>query len=60
MGEANYWSMLNLWTLKRTDIIQEENPQTIEMDDFELWKMALFASPMMRQPLATACRLFLK
>lgn len=60
MGEGNYWSMLNLWTLKRTDIIQEENPQTIEMDDFELWKMALFASPMMRQALSTACKLFLK
>lgn len=60
LGEANYWSILNLWTLKRTDMVREETPQTKGLDDFELWRAYIFSAPMLKQALINSCQLFLK
>ena len=60
MGEAEYWSLLNLWTLKRKDIITQENEETRTYDDYTLWKLYLSASPILRKALTKSCALFLK
>lgn len=60
MGETEYWSLTNLWCLKRKDMISKENDQTKRMDDFEIWKLFIFSSPILRQALIKSCYYLLK
>jgi len=60
MGEGAYWAITNLWTLKRDDLIEEENDTTRTLDDFELWRRYIFSSPKLRLILMQSCRVLLK
>lgn len=60
MGETAYWSIINLWTLKRKDIVAQENERTLELDDYTLWKAYIFSAPLFRQSLALSCNVLLK
>lgn len=60
MGETTYWSITNLWTLKRRDMVAQENEMTKEMDDYTLWKMCIMGTPVFRQTLVIACKVLLK
>lgn len=60
MGEQIYWSILNLWTLKRKDLVVEETPETKELDDFELWKMYIFTSPLVKNAFIQSVDILLK
>ena len=42
MGEAAYWSIINLWTLKRKDMIAQESEDTLALDDYTLWNAYIF------------------
>ena len=60
MGETTYWSILNLWTLKRQDIIATETEETKELDDYTVWKTCAFSTPAFRQSLILSCNVLLK
>ena len=60
MGEAAYWSIINLWTLKRKDMIAQESEDTLALDDYTLWKAYIFSAPVFRQSLALSCKVLLK
>lgn len=60
MGESTYWSLINVWTLKRKDMIQQENESTIGLDDYTLWKACVFSAPVFRQALIKSCSILLK
>lgn len=60
MGEDLYWSSLNLWTLKRKDLVPQEAEETRDVDDFEIWKMYMFSSLEAKRALATSIQIFLK
>lgn len=60
MGETTYWSIVNLWTLKRKDIVAQENENTRALDDYTLWKAYLFSAPIFRQTFAISCNVLLK
>ena len=60
MGETAYWSIINLWTLKRKDMIAQESEDTLALDDYTLWKAYLFSAPVFRQSLALSCKVLLK
>lgn len=60
IGEANYWSALNLWTLTRKQLIAEESEETMKMDDYEIWKEYIFGTPAFRRSLIISCKMFLK
>lgn len=60
MGETTYWSIVNIWTLKRKDMVAEENEQTKALDDYTLWKAYLFSAPVFRQTFAISCNALLK
>lgn len=59
-GEQEYWGALNVWLLKRKDIVREENEQTINLSDFELWKTYMLSSPIAKNALIQSCQLFLR
>ena len=60
MGENAYWTLTNLWTLKRSDLIGEETDITREMDDFKLWVGYIFSSPQLRATFIASCQILLK
>jgi len=60
MGENTYWAALNVWLLKRKDMVKEENEHTQQLDDFELWKAYVFATPALKQAVVLSTSLFLK
>lgn len=60
MGESLYWSLLNLWTLERKNMIDKETEKTMALDDYSLWKAYIFSSPMLRYTLNQSCQTFLK
>ena len=60
MGEAAYWSIVNLWMLDRKDIVAQETETTIQHDDYTMWKAYIFTNPILRQSLATSCYVLLK
>ena len=60
MGEAEYWGLVNVWTLKRADMIQQENESTRELDDYTLWRACVFSAPIFRNALITSCATLLK
>ena len=60
MGEDDYWILLNLWTLKRKDILQQETEESKAMDDFDVWKMYIFNRQEARDLLIKSCDVFLK
>ena len=59
MGEETYWFSLNIWLLKRKDMVAEENEITMAMSDFELWKECVFSSPHLKQNLMISCSILL-
>ena len=34
MGEGRYWALINLWTIKREEMIEKETDLTLSLDDF--------------------------
>lgn len=60
MGESDYWGLVNVWTLKRTEMIQQENESTINLDDYTLWKACVFSAPVFRNALIQSCAVLLK
>lgn len=60
VGENQYWSLLNLWGLKRQEMIPEETEDTKDLDDYTLWKAYIFSAPVFRNLLIQSCQLFLK
>lgn len=60
MGEGVYWSSINIWTLKRKEIIAEENEYTKNMDDYDVWKSYVLSEPLVKQVLAESCSIFFK
>lgn len=60
MGEGVYWSSINIWTLKRKEIIPEENEYTESMDDYDAWKAYIMSNPAVKQVLAESCSIFFK
>lgn len=60
MGETTYWSSLNLWTLKRSAIISEENEYTESLDDYELWKQYIMSNINLKRALSISCQILLK
>ena len=60
MGETAYWSIINLWMLERKEIVAQETETTIQHDDYTMWKAYIFTNPILRQSLATSCRVLLK
>ena len=60
MGEGVYWSSINIWTLKRKEIIAEENEYTENMDDYDVWKAYIMSNPAVKQVLAKSCSIFFK
>lgn len=60
MGEGVYWSSINIWTLKRKEIIAEENEYTESMDDYDIWKTYIMSNPAIKKVLAKSCSIFFK
>lgn len=60
MGEGVYWSSINVWTLKRKEIIAEENEYTESMDDYDIWKAHIMSNPTIKKILAQSCSIFFK
>lgn len=60
MGEVTYWSVVNLWMLKRTDIIQEETEESRKLSDFDVWKACFFSIPAFKKSLKLSCEVLLK
>ena len=60
MGEADYWSATNLWTLKRSEMVAEETEQTKNLDDYTLWKAYFFSSQQLRKALIKSSEVLLK
>lgn len=42
MGESMYWSLLKIWDLKRSEMIEVETPESKELSDFEIWQTLAF------------------
>lgn len=36
IGESTYWILLNVWTIKRSDVIKEESPETESLHDYDI------------------------
>ena len=60
MGDDIYWGAINLWLLKRSDLIPEETEETKSLDDYEVWKAFIFNIPNAKRGLVDSCRIFLK
>ena len=60
IGERLYWSSINIWILKRKDIVAEENELTKEMDDYDIWKSYIISNPAARKVLEQSCSIFFK
>ena len=60
MGETTYWAIVNLWMLKRQDMIQQETPMTETMDDYTLWKTCIIGNKSVRRTFILSCEWLLK
>ncbi len=60
MGENVYWMLLNLWTLKRKDLVAQETEATKVMGDFDVWKTYVLSNEQGRILIAKSCNVFLK
>lgn len=60
MGEDIYWQVVNLWQLKRKDLVPEENEYSIKMSDFELWKTTVLLSDELKRVFILSCAVLLK
>lgn len=60
MGETTYWTILNLWTLKRKDMIEHETMATETLDDYTLWKTCILSNPVVRRSFTLSCAVLLK
>lgn len=60
MGENVYWNALNLWTLKRHDLLPEETEESKDLDDFTIWFGMLMQNPTLRSTFIYSCQIFLK
>lgn len=59
-GEDLYWVSLNLWTLKRKDLLKEENELTKDKTDYEIWINTILADDKLKNQLLVSCLLFFK
>ena len=60
MTERTYWSIINLWLLERKDLVPEENEQTKQLSDFDIWKLAILNNESLRRSLGISCQAFFK
>ena len=60
MGENTYWALINLWLLRRIDIVDHETEESKNLDDFEIWKLYIMSNPMLRKHLELSCQVLLK
>lgn len=60
IGESTYWILLNVWTIKRSDIIAEENSETMALHDYDVWKQYVLSTPVLKDTLKKSCQVFLK
>ena len=60
MTEKTYWEILNMWMLDRKSMVNYENEQTRQMEDFDLWRLAIMQSKELKHALALSCHVFLK
>lgn len=60
MGEDLYWSLLNVWTLKREELIVQETDDSKQMDDYDIWNICLFSSPPIKEAFIKSCEILLK
>lgn len=60
MGESDYWSLLNLWSIRRQEMIAQETEGTKNLDDYTLWKAYIFSAPIFKKILIKSCEIFLK
>lgn len=59
MGEPMYWSMIKAWDLKRTEMIPEENDDTRNLTDFQIWVMMLMNVPDFKKRVVSSVDCFL-
>lgn len=60
IGEPLYWTLLNIWVIKRSELIEKETEQTKQLDDYEVWKRFMMSSPVFREALKRSCNYLLK
>ena len=60
IGEPLYWTLLNIWVVKRSELIEQENEKTKDLDDYEIWKGCMMSSPVFREALKRSCLYLLK
>lgn len=60
MTERIYWEIVNLWMIKRKDIVSQETDETRDMDDFDIWKLFIFSNEHMRRALFLSCKYLLR
>lgn len=60
MGENFYWLYLNIWMIKRKEMILTETEETSALSDFEVWKMMIFSVPDMKNTLTQSVSVLLK
>lgn len=58
IGEEHYSLLLKIWTLRREQLILEENIYTKELDDFQVWMGYIINSKTMRQALEESSLIF--
>lgn len=60
MSERVYWQALNLWTIKRKDLVSQENDFSKDLSDYDIWIQFIFSGPAFKKALATSVQIFLK
>ena len=60
IGEGEYWTAINLWALRRNEIVSTETEATQSKDDYELWIANIFSSPQLQIILIKSCAMLLR
>ncbi len=60
MTEEKYWSFVKIWTLKRSNIIIEENEFSRNLTDCEIWKRYIVESPELKRTLEDSSLIFFR
>lgn len=59
MGEGMFWSMLKLWNLSRTDMVESETEESKKLSDYEIWLYTVLATPALKYKLIQSIDCFL-
>jgi len=60
MGEGVYWTLTNVWMLKRKELIEIETEASKKLDDYEIWFLSVWSSPSLKEALIKSCQVLLK